>query len=144
MGTSGLTVVLDEDNKPITGIYFQSDGYPEGFGITTAKLINKTIVNGIPLNNKSFDIANGMECLAAQLIRDLKQDIGLVYIISPNKISIDFGYIYFVCFDKYDKKPYIKFFQNNWGSDKYYPTVDSILDDSKKYTIDKFLKEFSN
>lgn len=143
MGTSGLTVVLDKDNEPIVCIYFQSDGYPSGYGITTAKCVDKTIINGIPLNNKDFNIANGMDCLAAQLIRDLKQDIGLVYLVSPNKFSIDFGYIYFVCFDKYNEKPYIKFFETNWDSNKPYPTVASVLKDAKKYTINNFLKKFS-
>jgi len=141
MGTSGLTVVLNEDNEPITCISFQSDGHPEGNGVKTAKYADKIIVNGI--GNETDNVANGMDCLAAQLIRDIKTRVGGYYIVNPNKISIDYGYIYFVCFYKINKKPYIKFFQTDWDSDKEYPTIESILEDSKPYTINDFLKEFS-
>ena len=68
MGTRSLTKIIRKyDDKPITCMYRQYDGYLEGHGVELAEWLEKyTIVNGIGLDDDR-KIANGMECLAAQM-----------------------------------------------------------------------------
>ena len=88
MGTRSLTFVYDgsnsddENNEPIMCIYRQYDGYPSGHGHELAQFLNsKTLVNGYSGLN-SIE-ANGMGCLAAQLVVQLKHGVGGIYIYAP-------------------------------------------------------------
>ena len=80
MGTRSLTFVYG-DNSPLLNMYRQFDGYPSGHGAELAKFLNSfdAIVNGIPVGDKR-KIANGMGCLAAQLIANFKKSAGGFYI----------------------------------------------------------------
>ena len=81
MGTRSLTFVYDGD-VPVINIYRQYDGYPSGHGHELAQFLDsKTLVNGFGEQN-DFD-ANGMGCLAAQLIVQLKHGVGEIYIYAP-------------------------------------------------------------
>jgi hypothetical protein len=72
----------DENNEPIMCIYRQYDGYPSGHGHELAQFLNsKTLVNGYSGLN-SIE-ANGMGCLAAQLVVQLKHGVGGIYIYAP-------------------------------------------------------------
>ena len=78
MGTRSLTFVYD-GNVPVINIYRQFDGYPSGHGHELAQFLNsKTLVNGY--KDKNSAEANGMGCLAAQLIVQLKHGVGGIYI----------------------------------------------------------------
>ena len=78
MGTRSLTFVYD-GNVPVINIYRQFDGYPSGHGHELAQFLNsKTLVNGYGEQNSAE--ANGMGCLAAQLIVQLKHGVGGIYI----------------------------------------------------------------
>lgn len=78
MGTRSLTYVYDGD-VPVINIYRQFDGYPSGHGYELAQFLNsKTLVNGF--TDKNAAQANGMGCLAAQLIVQLKHGVGGIYI----------------------------------------------------------------
>ena len=78
MGTRSLTFVYDGD-VPVINIYRQFDGYPSGHGHELAQFLNsKTLVNGY--KDKNSAEANGMGCLAAQLIVQLKHGVGGIYI----------------------------------------------------------------
>ena len=69
--------------KKIVSIYQQYDGYPEGLGVTIASYLdNKTIVNGIGVDRNT--VFNGLGCLAASLIAELKEEAGNVYIDNPD------------------------------------------------------------
>ena len=69
--------------KKIVSIYNQYDGYPEGLGVTIASYLdNKTIVNG--LGGDRDTVFNGLGCLAASLIAELKEEAGNVYIDNPD------------------------------------------------------------
>ena len=88
MGTRSLTFVYDGSNsddgtnEPIMCIYRQFDGYPSGHGHELAQFLNsKTIVNGYSEQNSAE--ANGMGCLAAQLVVQLKHGVGGIYIYAP-------------------------------------------------------------
>ena len=88
MGTRCLTFVYDGSNsddgtnEPIMCIYRQYDGYPSGHGHELAQFLNsKTLVNGYGEQNSVE--ANGMGCLAAQLVVQLKHGVGGIYIYAP-------------------------------------------------------------
>ena len=67
----------------LVSIYNQYDGYPEGLGVTIASYLdNKTIVNGIGVDRNT--VFNGLGCLAASLIAELKEEAGNVYIDNPD------------------------------------------------------------
>jgi hypothetical protein len=68
-----------DGNQIILSIYRQYDGYPDGLGNEVAKFVGKLrITNGISGDDKNT--ANGMGCLAAQLVKKLKEQVGNVYI----------------------------------------------------------------
>lgn len=79
MGTRSLTVVNDNDGREIAVFYKQYDGYPTGYGTELAKfLAGKLIVNGIS-GQTAVIAANGMGCLAAQIVAHFKTEIGGYY-----------------------------------------------------------------
>ena len=83
MGTRSLTYVYNDGDKPepIVCMYRQFDGYPEGHGAELAEfLVPFTIINGIGSNqNELGKFANGMGCLAAQLVSHFKDSVGGIY-----------------------------------------------------------------
>ena len=88
MGTRCLTFVYDDSSTDdgsadaIMCIYRQFDGYPSGHGHELAQFLNsKTLVNGYGEQNSME--ANGMSCLAAQLVVQLKHGVGGIYIYAP-------------------------------------------------------------
>ncbi len=83
MGTRHLTYVY-EGETPLMCMYGQWDGYPSGYGADLAKFLNSfdAIVNGIPLGDNR-KMANGMGCLAAQLVANFKVGAGSFYIYPP-------------------------------------------------------------
>ena len=76
--------------------YVHSDGYPEGLGIDLANFMcDFRVVNG--LGSDSPDkIANGMGCLAAQLIADMKNGPGNVYVEKPHEDRSWIDYTYYI------------------------------------------------
>jgi hypothetical protein len=80
MGTRCLTYVY-EFETPIICMYRQFDGYPTGHGQELANFLNElTIGNGISGKADLFTFANGMGCLAAQMIVWFKKTPGGFYI----------------------------------------------------------------
>jgi len=64
-------------------IYHHYDGYPEYLGVKLAKFLEGYyITNGLG-GKSNGKIANGMGCLAAQLIADMKTEPGNVYLSNP-------------------------------------------------------------
>lgn len=83
MGTRSLTYVYDR-NDPVICMYGQWDGYLSGYGIDLANFLNSfdCLVNGIPVGD-SRKLANGMSCLAAQLVANFKEGAGSFYLYPP-------------------------------------------------------------
>ncbi len=80
MGTRATTTIYN-NKQPLVTIYRQMDGYWSGHGHELRNfLAGMTIVNGI--SGSTANKANGMGCLAAQLIARLKVGIGGIYITS--------------------------------------------------------------
>jgi len=72
MGTRSLTFVYEGD-EAIINMYRQYDGYPTGHGAELATFLSQfeAITNGIRVGD-TRKIANGMGCLAAQLVGHFK------------------------------------------------------------------------
>jgi len=95
-------------------VYKHYDGYPQGHPVDLAKFLNRfRIVNG--LTNDSTEVANGLDCLAAQYIAKFKTEPGDLYVENPDTKHYDVEYITYVwgienkdiwisIFDVYDKK----------------------------------------
>lgn len=82
MGTRAKTYIYEND-KPVLCIYRQYDGYPRGHGAELHEFLDKLkLVNGFAPGdeNKLGAIANGVGCLAAQLVREFKDSVGGIYI----------------------------------------------------------------
>ncbi len=77
MGTRSLTVVVDKSwdkTKEICVMYRQFDGYPSGHGAELKEFLDgMVVINGIP-GDPPKKFANGIPCLAAQLIANFKKD----------------------------------------------------------------------
>jgi len=85
MGTRSLTYIYDGRSKVLC-MYRQYDGYPTGHGAELADFLKPfRVVNGLgaPSNEK---IANGMGCLAAQLVTHFKGfGAGNFYLMSTSR-----------------------------------------------------------
>ena len=95
MGTRALTFVYSENNKPLVNLYRQYDGYPSGHGRELAEFLDGfEIVNGI--GRETTRIANGMGCLAAQVVAHFKDSVGGFYIHSVESTECGQDYEYHV------------------------------------------------
>ena len=96
MGTPCATIFLDEDNDPCVKMLRHYDGYLSCHGKELATfLLGITMVDGIPCHKKTrktFRYANGIECLAAQVIAYFKKGAGDIYISSNGWDDEDFQY----------------------------------------------------
>ena len=97
MGTRCLTFVYDENRRSLVNVYRQFDGYPTGHGAELAEFLRgfAAVTNGIDMN-ETRRTANGMGCLAAQLVSHFKQSVGGVYIHSVEDIDCGQDYEYHV------------------------------------------------
>lgn len=98
MGTRSLTFVMSDglNSEPICCIYRQYDGYPSGHGDNLKALVGShTIINGISGSDPE-PCANGMDCLAAQLVTLLKRDnmVGNIYLCPVSTVGAGQDYEY--------------------------------------------------
>lgn len=102
MGTRTLVHIKD-GKKTIATIYRQYDGYPTGMGDDIKKILNQGMVNirnGYGINDQVPKQFNGMGCLAAYLIGELKEKkIGNVYIFPTNSKDVGEDYTYTISED---------------------------------------------
>lgn len=87
MGTRCLTFVYEntgDGQEPVVCMFRQYDGYPSGHGAELAEfLMPIEVVNGYAEGAKMNKIANGMGCLAAQMVVNFKNSVGGFYIHAP-------------------------------------------------------------
>lgn len=101
MGTRSITRIQDGKGREIVGMYRQMDGYPSGHGVELAEFLNGfQITNGLSISGNPEKTANGMNCLAAQIIAHFKTSPGSIYLYPPG--SEDQEYIYIVGLDSRD------------------------------------------
>lgn len=100
MGTRSLTFVYD-DNKAIINMYRQFDGYPSGHGQELAEFLGSfaAVTNGIRMGD-TRKTANGMGCLAAQLVSNFKTEVGGFYLYPTSAKDCGQEYEYHVYADK--------------------------------------------
>jgi len=87
MGTRCLTFVYEEnDMKPFVCLYRQHDGYRDGHGKELGEFLAPIEVCNGYSNEKAGTAANGMGCLAAQLVAHFKgpHGIGGFYLQTPD------------------------------------------------------------
>ena len=96
MGTRSLTVFNDSWNdEEIAVFYRQFDGYPAGYGTELLNFLRDMhIVNGMNSDNMKLKIANGMDCLAAQVVADFKEGPGDFYLHKSGTRDVGGEYIY--------------------------------------------------
>ena len=119
MGTRSLTRVIPRQEglaynqghlhpeKAVVNIYRQYDGYPNGHGLELAEFLKDIkIVNG--LGRDTTNQANGSGCLAAQIVKHFKEDVGHIYLELCEGEPEDYGeeYIY-TLFPKTGEPTYI-------------------------------------
>lgn len=94
MGTRSLTVVEEVGGVEICVLYRQYDGYPTGHGAELKSFLQGIqIVNGLGLGNEKR-MANGIECLAAQLVAHFKREPGGFYLYPAVTRDCGEEYIY--------------------------------------------------
>lgn len=101
MGTRSLTHIREGNKlgKVLLTIYRQYDGYPDGHGLDLAEFLkDMNVVNGLTMDEKK-KVANGMGCLAAQLVAHLKQGPGNIYIYPPKSTDCGEEYVYTIYYD---------------------------------------------
>ena len=96
MGTRSLTFVYD-GKEPIINMYRQFDGYPTGHGAELAEFLAPfTLVNGLGIDEKGR-VANGMGCLAAQLVSNFKgTEAGQFYLYPTSAVDCGQDYEYHI------------------------------------------------
>lgn len=93
MGTRASVAVLDRNGRTIVEVYRQFDGYLSGLGQELQDFCDRIhLVNGFNADHAHGSHANGMECLAAQLVERLKAGrLGGTYLIAA---GFDWGQEY--------------------------------------------------
>lgn len=106
MGTHATTKV-ELNGKTVVNMYRHYDGYYDGHGAELAEFLNGIrLVNGIGAEHDG--IANGMDCLAAQIVSHFKKGPGDFYLTS---LDTDEEYDYTV----YEKGGKIKMKVRHYG-----------------------------
>ena len=101
----------EKPEKVMVSIYNHYDGYPEGLGVKLASYLDGwRIVNG--MGREDDTLFNGLGCMAASIIAELKDGPGNVYMEDPNKPHTWIDYEYYVWGDDY-KDIWISIFSNN-------------------------------
>ncbi len=96
MSTRSLTHIK-EDGKTLVTFYRHSDGYPEGHGKELADFLDGfNIVNGLGFHKDPNKTANGIGCLAAQIIAHFKDGPGQIYIYPVDSSDCGEEYVYTV------------------------------------------------
>lgn len=106
MGTRSNIRVYDEyaSETALVNIYQQYDGYRAGVGNSLMKFLDgMVIVNGLGQDTPE-KIANGMGCLAAQLVSHYKIGVGGTYLVPLDQdeeytyeVSLRDGKLHVVC-----------------------------------------------
>lgn len=93
MSTACATRIF-EDGECLVNMVRQADGYPEGHGQELFEFLSsKKITCGIT-NYSSETEANGLSCLAAQMIAHFKKGIGGIYLQMPRWPQYEYEFTY--------------------------------------------------
>ena len=85
----------EKPDKKLVSIYHHWDGYPEYLGVKLASYLeDKKITNGLGKDREYC--FNGLGCMAASIIAELKDETGNVYIEDPNRPHGWIDYEYYI------------------------------------------------
>ena len=90
----------EKPDKVLVSIYHHYDGYPEYLGVTLANYL------------EGKKIVNGLGCMAASIIKELKEEAGNVYIEDPENPHGWLDYEYYIWGD-YNKDIWISIFDGD-------------------------------
>ena len=93
MGTRALVRIFDEGSE-IVCIYRHMDGSPAFLGCDLKRVTPTRVVNGYSYPENKVGMANGMGCLAATMVKGLKERIGDVYLYAPGSKDVCEDYVY--------------------------------------------------
>ena len=98
MSTSASFTLIDK-HEPVITMYSHWDGYPEGIPLKVMKWLSEIkVVDALTLDNEN--VANGVSCLAAQLIAKFKTGAGSIYLYNPEmQYQLGEYYIYDIFID---------------------------------------------
>lgn len=136
MATRSLTAILDSYGNEITTIYNQYDGYPSGYGVDLAEFLSEFIITeGITKNSISKKTANGMGCLAGQVIAHFKKYVGGIYLYPSNTRGMGTEYLYIV--SPQNSNIMIKFlrYDNNLYEEGFYGSPEEFIAKFKNENI---------
>ena len=109
MSTRSLTIIQSKEEE-IVVMYRQMDGYPKGHGLDLAEFLSgMVIVNGIGSATPA-KAANGVGCLAAQVVAHFKNDIGNIYLYPAGARN----YRYYI---EVNKSIYLKIYSAHWNDE---------------------------
>ena len=144
MSTRSLTRVLDTDGNVLVTLYRHCDGYVEhGMGDELIKFLDgMKLVDGIGVMTDGGKIANGMDCLAAQLVSHFKGDtVGSFYLYPAEAEPEDFNYKIYLAGEDCDVITLEMYEDNNSVGRQLYPKVTS---DVPQDRVVEFLYPISN
>lgn len=96
MATRALIVVLDKNGSGICNIYKHWDGDPQFLGEKLRKFAHSVRLGDGVGSSPTPNYASGMHCFAAQLVSNLKERDGDVYLFPPDNTNLDQAHIYIV------------------------------------------------
>lgn len=149
MGTRSLTRVIetytDRNNKVVKQklltMYRQYDGYPSGMGMDLANFLESgKVVNGIGAD--SGRVFNGAGCLAAQLVAEMKEGPGNIYVYPINARDCGEEYEYHIIVDFDTKEVILKCIEIGYIDSKgNYKNGKRVLFEGKPSEFEKFVEE---
>lgn len=120
MGTRSNTVIINTGHTPevvLVNMYRQMDGYPDGHGLDLFEFLkDMQICNGYGAEQNKGRWANGMGCLAAQIVEHFKKEAGLggIYLNNPAEKKYDNDYAYIIRGNTYKPGP-LHIEVQSWG-----------------------------
>ena len=150
MGTRSLTRVIPRQEgvawdkghemikKSIINMYQQYDGYPSYMGVKFAEFVKPIkIINGMSGDVKMGEIANGPECLAAQLIHEFKTEVGNTYLqICDGEPGDSHEEYIYTLYPKENEPTYISIYDVYEKECIFVGTADKLIDKYKTNTVD--------
>jgi hypothetical protein len=118
MGTSSLTIIKDENNCRVLGMYRHQDGYPSGHGVELALWLQSIeIVRGISASDEMGIHADGIGCLAAQTVCHFADKLGSIRLVSQEESSYQFP-------DSHEEPLYDYVYVVEFHNDNDFPTME--------------------
>ena len=95
MGTRSLTIISEKlGGDEFMVMYRQMDGYPSGHGVDLFNALKDVVITDGIGGDELLKTANGMGCLAAQLVGHFKTEPGGIYLYPSGTRDVWEDYIY--------------------------------------------------